>query len=90
MQIEVDPAKGTRVIALAEDDRDVFIERDAVPELRAAAFVGFDGFVHQRDQRGLEIVGNLVDTNDVSLVRFESVRNLGFERFNSHACHSRL
>ena len=37
MQVEIDAAKGTRSIALAENNRDVFIEGDAVALLADAS-----------------------------------------------------
>jgi hypothetical protein len=90
MQIEVDPAKGTRIIALAKNDGDVLVQRDSMAQLGAAAFVSLNGFVHQRDERRLEFFGGLVDTDNVSLVRLERVRYLSLEGFDRHASHSTI
>lgn len=74
MQIEINAAKRTRRITLAENDGDVFIQGDAMAQLRAAAFVSLDSFVHQGDKGRLELIGGLVDTDDVAIVRFQGVR----------------
>ena len=88
MQIEVDPAQGTRIIALAENDSNVLIQRDTMAKLGPAALISLNGFVHQRDEGGLEIFGGFVDTNDVSLVCFQRIRYFCLEGFDRHASHS--
>ena len=67
VQIEINAAERTGVIALAQNDRDKLVERDAVAQIRAAAFKGADGLGHQRDEGRFELLGTLVDGNYVQL-----------------------
>lgn len=89
MEIEINATQRTRSVALAENDSNVFVQSDAVAELGAPAFVGFNGLVQQRDKGSFEFFGRFIDTNDVPVVRLHSVRYLKLERFNCHARHSK-
>ena len=68
MEVEVDAAKRTIVIGLAQDDRYMLIERESVAKMRPTLLVSVDGFFHQRLQRALAIVGNLVEAYDELVV----------------------
>lgn len=70
MEVEVDAAHGALVIALAEDDGDKFVERDAVAHSRAAAFVGRNRFFRQRLQGRFKIRRCFVHADDVFIVSF--------------------
>ena len=80
MEVEVDTTKGTRGVILAENDRDMAVQSDAMAELWSTAFVSFDGLVDQRSQRQLELVGRLIEAHDVLFVHFHSLGYLSLER----------
>lgn len=83
MQIEIDAAEGTVVIGLAEDDGHLFVERDAVAQMRAAADIGANGFVYEREQRGLAFFGRLIDADNMPVVGLEGLLELGCKCFDS-------
>ncbi len=47
MQVEIDAAERTLVLRLAENDGDLLVQGDAVPEVGPAVQISFDGFFHQ-------------------------------------------
>lgn len=84
VEIKVDAAEGTQFIALAEDDRDLSINREAVPHAGRAVFVGFDGLVKQGDERGLKFVRGFFEADDVFVERLYSGGDFFFETIGSH------
>jgi hypothetical protein len=56
-----------------------------VAQIRAAVLIGLDGFFHERLQRGLAVLGHLVDANDVFVVRLECVGDLVLEGVCGHS-----
>ena len=52
------------MFCLAENDRDLMIQSDAVPQVGATTRVGFDGFFHQSLEGVLTIFRRLVETDD--------------------------
>ena len=68
MEIEINSAQWADAVALAEDDGDVFVESDAVAEVRSSGLIGFDGLVEQGDEGGLKFFGCFVETDDVLVV----------------------
>ena len=69
MKVEINPAQRPWRIVLAQDDRNVFVQRDAVPKLCSAAFVSLNRLVHQRNKRGFKFFGYFVDADHVAVVR---------------------
>src|SRR5260370_42046277 len=84
MEIEINSAQGALVVRLAEDDGDLFVEGDAVAQIRAAGFVGLDGLVHERDEGFFKTVGRFIDADNVFVVGFDGLGQLGLESFSSH------
>src|SRR5208282_1939435 len=74
VKVEVNPAQGALVLGLAQDDRHLSVQSDAMPQSGAAADVGADGLVHERDEGGPALFGRLVNANDML---FESLE--GFD-----------
>ena len=68
MEIEINSAQWADAVALAEDDGDVFVESNAVAEVRSSGLIGFDGLVEQGDEGGLKFFGCFVETDDVLVV----------------------
>src|SRR6266576_4670565 len=84
MEIEIDAAKWTGTIVLAENDRDLLVQGNSVTQLGSAVFVRFDGLVEQREQRGGEFFGRFIDANDVFFVNLYGFGNLWAKCFDSH------
>jgi hypothetical protein len=73
------PHNGRVVVALAQNDRHLVVQRDAVTQTRAAAFIGLDRLGHQRDQRHLKILRRLLKAHDEFVVGFDGGGNFAFE-----------
>src|SRR6267378_7970751 len=69
MQIEIDAAQRPVGFCLAQDDRNLAVESDAVAKMRTAIFVGFDRLLHEGAQRAFTVVGGFVHANDIFLER---------------------
>ena len=85
MEIEINPAQRSRVIVLAQDHRDLTIECNPMPELRAATFVSLDGLGEERHERGVKLVRRFVDADNVLLVYFHRFRDFRLESLRCHA-----
>ena len=76
MEVEIDAAQRTIVLGLAEDDRHLFVQRDAVPQMRPAGDIGPNGLVHQGDQGGSALFRRLVNADDVPVVALHGFDDL--------------
>lgn len=84
VEIEVDPAQRPWAVALAQDDRDLFVERNAMPHVRSPALVSLDGFLHERAKGRAEILRCLVQANDELLVRPDRLGDFLLKSLNGH------
>lgn len=84
MEIEINSAERPFLAAFAQNDRDLFVEGNAMAHSRSAIFVSGDGLVQKRFERRGKIFRRLADANDVFLVGFERRSDFFFERLNSH------
>ena len=84
MEIEIDAAEGARMVALAQDHRNVFIKGNAVAQMRPAAFVGLDRFAEQGHQSGLKIFRGFINADDVLVVHLHRFQQFVAERFYRH------
>ena len=84
MEIKINAAKRALAIGLAEDDRDLAIERNAMAEMRAAVLIGFDRFVHQTAQGPFAVFRNLLDAHDKFVVSLDCLGDLVLESVGSH------
>src|SRR4051794_34745076 len=66
----------------------MFVQGNAVPQVRAATLVSFDSLVHQRNKRGLEIFGRFIQANNVLFVRLHGFCQFRLERFKSHGSNN--
>lgn len=82
VEVEVDAAERPLSFGLAEDHRDVAVERDAVAHVGAAGQIGVDRLLQERPERGLAIVGKLLQAHDVAVIALERDRQLGPERID--------
>src|SRR5258708_20365419 len=89
MKVKINPAKRARAIVLAQDDGDLLVKSDTVPELRAATLISFDGLINQRDQGGFKLLRRLLNANDIFIIRLHCFRQFRTERFNSHSWNHR-
>src|SRR5260370_26317993 len=78
IKVEIDAAQGALVVGLAEDDGDLLVERNAMTKVRPAVFVGADGLLHQRAERGVAFFGGLVEADDEFLGRLHGIRDFLF------------
>lgn len=85
MQIEINPAQGTVILRLAENDRYLPVQRDPVPQMRPAVLVRLDRFLHQRPQRRLAFLRSFVDAHDKLVVDLYRIRDFVFEGVDRHA-----
>src|ERR1043166_6069085 len=69
VKIEVNPAERPFSLGLAEDNRDLFIESDAVPKIGTAFVVRLDGLLHQGSEGTGTLFRRLLDADDVLLER---------------------
>ena len=61
------------VLCLAENDRQLPVQGDAMAQMRSPILVSFDCFFHERAHGGFAILGSLLEANDkffVGLYRF--------------------
>ena len=84
MEIEIDAAKRTRTIVLAENNRDLLVQGNSMTQLGSAIFVRFDGLIEQREQGGGEFFWRFIDADDVFLVNLYGFGNLWAKCFDSH------
>lgn len=63
-EVEINSTERLCLLRLAENDRDLIIQSDAVPQVGASTRVGFDGFFHQSLEGVLTIFRRLVETDD--------------------------
>ena len=78
-EIEVDAAEGALGFGLAEDDGDLFVQRDAMPEVRAPVLVSFNSFLHQGYEGALALLRGFIEADDVLLESLHGFRDLGLE-----------
>jgi len=55
-----------------------------MPELRTAGFVGVDSLVDQGEQGSGELIGSLLDANDVLVVGIQSLLYLLSKQISGH------
>jgi len=84
VEIEVNAAKRPWAVRLAEDHGDEFVQGDTMPELRTAGFVGVDSLVDQGEQGSGELIGCLLDANDVLVVGIQSLLYLLSKQISGH------
>lgn len=84
VEIEINPAQRPGAVALAENDRDLFVESNAMAQFRVASLVGPDGLAQQGLQCGLEFIRGLIKAHDVFLVSLHGFRNLAAKLFSGH------
>src|SRR5262245_29918398 len=84
MEVEIDPAQRTRAVALAENDREMFVERNAMAQSRAAAFERFNRLDHQGNERSLKFLGSFVDADDVIAIALHGLRHLVLKHLDCH------
>ena|SRR6266850_5420372 len=89
MKIEIYPTKRPRTVVLAQDDRDLLIKSNSVPELGAATLIRLNGLIDQGDQRGFKLFRRFINANDVFVIRLHCFRQFRTERFNSHSLKHR-
>ena len=82
VEVEIDAAERPLVVGLAEDDGDLFVQGDAVPQMGAAVFVGLDGLLHEGSQRLRAILRHLVEADDVLVVALDGLADFLFEHFD--------
>ena len=61
------------VLGLAENDRQLPVQGDAMAQMRSPILISFDRFFHERSHGGFAILGSLFEANDkffVGLYRF--------------------
>ncbi len=84
VEIKVDPAERTGVFVLAQNDRDLAIQGDAVAQMRPTAFIRFDRLLQQTKKRGMKFIRSFVQANDVLVVNLHRFGDLMSEQFGSH------
>jgi len=71
VEIEINPGiTGVSFATLAQDNCHLLVQRDAMAHAFAAVLISLDGFCHQRIERRLTILRNLVNAHDVFVVGF--------------------
>ena len=84
MEVKINSAERVIVLRLAENNRQLLVQGDAVTQMRPAVLVGFDRLFHQRLDGGFAIFRRLVEANDELLVSLHRIGNLLLECSNSH------
>lgn len=84
MEVKINSAQRPFPVALAENHGDMPVQRNAVTQLWAAAFVSLDGLVHERLQDSLKLVRRFINANDKLIVRFKGGADFRPEHFNIH------
>jgi len=84
MQVEVDATERAFFLGLAQNDGDVLVQRDAMPQVGTAVRVGLDRLFHERVQGRLAVLREFFQANDVFVVSSERGGNLWFERLCGH------
>src|SRR4051812_45845178 len=85
MEVEVNATQRAIPLGLAEDDGDLAIEGNAMPEVRSAILVGFDGLLHQGTQGALTVLRHLINAHHVLLKRFQCLRDFVLKGVGGHA-----
>ena len=68
IEVEIDRAQRALGFSLAQDDRDIAIQGDAMAEIRSALFVSVDGLAKQAIDALPELVRGLIQANDILVV----------------------
>ena len=84
MEVEINSAQRPLRFGLAQYDRDLTVQGDAVTQVRPAIFVGFDRFFHEGAEGAFAIFGRFVHANDIFIESFEGFRNLLLEHIYCH------
>ncbi|MCB0381351.1 MAG: hypothetical protein KDD24_08845, partial [Flavobacteriales bacterium] len=67
-QVKIDAAERAIAFGLADDDGNLFIQSNPVPQGGAALNIGFDGLIHERHHRFFKFIGRFIEANDESFV----------------------
>ena len=84
VQVEINPAQRAVLVRLAQNNGDLSVQRDAVPQVRGAGFIGLDGLLHERVQGVQEHVGRFVQADNKLIISLLGLFDLAFECINSH------
>ena len=63
-EVEINSTERLRMFCLAQNDRNLTIQSNAVSQVRTSTHVGFDGFFHKSLEGVLTIFRRLVETDD--------------------------
>ncbi len=85
IQVEIDAAERTRTFALAQNHRDLTVQGNSVPQVRATGLEGLDGLSEQGEQCFLKVIGGFVDAYDIFPVRLYCVFQFWPESLSGHS-----
>ena len=87
-QVKVDSTERFVAFGLAENNRDLLIERNPMAKVWTAVLIGLDRLLHQRKQRTLRLFRRLIQANDVLLEGLHGFCNFGLKRVNRHGLNT--
>ena len=85
VKVEINAAERAFGFGLAQDNGHLFIERDAMAQMRPPILVSLDRLLHERAKGAFALVRGFIEANDEFFVSLYTGGNFLFERVNRHS-----